>query len=204
MQIDQLNKLVTRAVFVSVISPIISIPIVGFLAWSLYQSHQTLQNVVKQAQIYVVPGALAGRYKAGLNDETLINNARYWTGLLTNVTRKSAGGRLAELESFADNSFLVGFQKLRDQMLAEIDQQSQGRNFVERSNSAKLQRNPDGSYTFTVAGDRTFFSAGIILFEDQAVVEWHFRIGSPSATNQYGLAFLGVDVRVVPGSRKTS
>lgn len=204
MKIDGLNLLVTRTVWLTVIYPIITIPVIGFLAWSLYESHQTLQNIVKEAPIYVVPGALAGRYKAGLNDETLINNARYWTGLLTNVTRKTAAGRLAELEGFADNSFLVGYQKLRDQMLAEIDQQSQGRNFVEKVNSAKLERNADGTYTFAVTGERTFFSAGIVLFEDQAVVEWHFKIGAPSGHNQYGLTFLSVNVRVVPGSRKTS
>lgn len=204
MKIDELNRLVTRCIAMTTIVPAILIPVVGFLSWSLYEAHQTLQNLTTAAPIYVVPGALAGHYKPGLNDEVLKNNARYWTGLLTNVTRKSAGERLGELENFADNSFLVGYQKLRDQMLSEVDQQSQGRTFVEKKDSATLRREPDGTYTFTVSGDRMFFSAGIVLFEDQAVVEWHFKIGSPSAKNQYGLTFLGVDVRVVPGSKKTS
>jgi hypothetical protein len=204
MQIDNLNKLITRAITLSYVNPFVSLPVIALLSWNLYDAHQTIDELAKNVPIYVVPGALGGRYTAGMSDDVLVNNGRYWTGLIGNFSRKSAADRLNELESYADNSFLVGYQKIRDQLRHEVDQQSQGRSFTEVKDTAKLTRKDDGTYVFTVRGDRTFFSAGIVLYEDQADVEWHFRIGTPSAKNPYGLTFTGVDVREVPNSRKSS
>lgn len=201
--IDSLNKLVSRSVAISYMVPLFCVPVIGLLSWNLYEAHQTIKEISNNRPIYAVPGALAGQYKPGLNDQALKDQGRYWTGLIANFTRKNANSRIAELESFVDNSYNVGFQKIRDSLLREVEQQSQGRSFNEIPQTATLKQNEDGTYTFKIRGDRTFFSANIVLSEDQADIEFRFRIGSPSEANKYGLMVIGVDVREVPGSKKT-
>jgi hypothetical protein len=64
---------------------------------------------------------MGGRYTAGLDDENIKNKALYWTGLLTNFTRQTAGQRLGELEQYADITGLAIYQRLKDRTLSEVE-----------------------------------------------------------------------------------
>lgn len=204
MDIEKMNHAVTRAMVVTVVGPVIAIIAFAAILYVWYDTHKTLIRLVESKPIYVVPGALGGQYTTGIGDQDLIDTARYWTGLIANFNRRSAKDRLSELEGYADNGFLVGYQKLKDQTLAEVEQQSQGRSFAEMKDTASLERAKDGSFIVRVRGDRTFFSAGIVLYEDQADVEWRFKFGPRSEKNRHGLIFTGVNVKEVPGTKRTN
>lgn len=159
------------------------------LAWSVRQS-------AAQLPVVVVPGAIAGVYAPGLNEESLRGAARYLAGLGTNFGGPAGmEQRFDELESFASPRYLPRLQSARAALRRDVLAQGQARVFYPRPGSERLTQSAPGRFDFSQEGERRIFAGGLPMQERTSVVRLSLVQSAPSQKSPLGLALDSFEVQ---------
>jgi hypothetical protein len=159
------------------------------LAWSVRQAAGRLPVVV-------VPGAIAGAYAPGLNEESLRGAARYLAGLGTNFGGPTAmEERFDELETFASPRYLPRLQAARAALRRDVQSQGQARVFFAVPGHDRLSQSAPGRFEFSQEGERRVFAGGLPMEERHCIVRLSLVQAAPSQHSPLGLALESFEVQ---------
>lgn len=190
MKLDELRKVVSRLVWVVIAFATISTLLSISSTFAVLRAQATLERVVNERPVMVVPGAIAGEYIAGLSTENLKGLGRYVGQLGTTFTPANFRPRMDELLSYADTSYLPALSNHVKSLEAEMVAQAQGRYFIAESDSEQITVLDSNILEYTASGPWTFSSGGLGLSEDSGKVTVRFRLGQPDNKNKYGIRVL--------------
>jgi len=165
------------------------------------QTHASAQ----QLPVLVVPGAVGGTYTPGLTEESIRSVARYLAGLATNYSgARSFDERFDELQSYFSPALLPRFEQARRKLRGDLDSQGQARSFVASPSSEGFRQESPGHFRYSIQGDRSVYSGGLVMTSSRSQVQLQLALGSPSDRNRLGIVIEGFDVVDESGSRPSN
>ena len=194
MKLDELREVVIqlRTVFYVGFTFMLVISI-GSVSMS-FSSYRAVMRVANERPIVVVPGAVAGEYISGLGEENILGAARYVSSLCTAFNTSNYEARCAEFLAYAAPSYETLLKSVQDAQRKEVQATGQSRSFNFDRSKESIKRIDNNTFVYTAVGDRTVFSAGLVVSQDQAQIRLVFTLTGASDKNRYGITMTGFEI----------